>query len=629
MIIVNVLLVLPTLLYRLILVVKLSWLLTFVVIFFGVKHFEGIIKSPIFKDSVERVSTALVGIPFLYIGIIFWVILRMVFALGLQLQIELVLVIASVTYVFRNLTKAKVKMIHELHAQLSRSDDPSSILGKNLPEWVCFPSSQRVQWLNQTIESLWPSIVAATDKTMRPILSNMLTNMKPGVVQGFKVISVNIGSNPLVLNGIVNHQYGVTETTLDIAVSWNSSMDVSLRVQIPGPDMEVSVRDLQLRATFRITLGPHIPDWPCFANMLISILGAPEINFNLKAAKISIDSVPGLGSFLDNFIRHTLVKMLSYPKGFCYAVKPGYSINIGFASGVLGTLTINIHHVSFALKFLRYRKKKFYFKIGIVGSEKKRRKSASYIGADSEIKDKFHFTLHDTTGIIRLWCYFDVTGSDIYVGSTDIIIDDFVKCPEAEFERPLIRDNDVEHKKRGTITLSTQYRPVTSESNRKKAEPPEAPPSHRLSEDFLSSLKEVRSAPVVPHSRAAPLQTKSSGIIFIEIESASNLPNKETFSTSDPYVIVRIGDETAQSDVVSSNLNPVFKFEAELLVEHVERSKLEIHIVDKNVNKDELMCETSVELMRVICTKSKRLSGEFKLFPQGTMMMTLTYVSFV
>eukprot|EP00796_Vickermania_ingenoplastis_P012521 gene12521-8576_t len=618
---------LPHFVWGLLTLTNATWVLTLVVFVVGAANIDKIQNHAAIRDAYNNLSEKLVGVPIPYIAVIVWVVVRMLFALGAQLQIELLLVLSSVTYVFRNLDRAKRKVFYDLHCRLSESKDPASILGKNLPEWVCFPSSQRVQWLNQTIASLWPSVNLATEKTMLPIMEKLLMDKKPGMVHGFKVRSFNIGSVPMVINGIQNHQYGVTETTLDIGVSWNSNMDIGLLVKIPGPDMEVYVRDMQLRATIRVTLGPHISDWPCFANMLVSILGAPEINFNIRAAKISLDAVPGLGSFLDTFIRHTMVNMMSFPKGYNYAVKPGYPLNVGFGSGVLGVLTIKLHKVVFAVKFLPYRKKKFYFKMGLVGSEAKRRKSMSYIGADSVLADKFNYTLYDTTGVIRLWTYFDVTGSDIYVGSADFVIEDLVNKPKSGLlERTLVRVGDVAQKKRGTITFSTEYHLVKSKEI--PVHPPAALPSKAVTDEFLSELQESSAAPPVPRTRGAPKVSSSGGVLFVEIDRATDLPNKEKFSTSDPYVVVRVGDEVAQSDVVNSNLNPIFKFEAEMMVESMEKSLLKISIIDKNVKKDELMCTTTVELVRVTHTKDKRLAGEFKLYPQGTLMMTLTFISF-
>lgn len=620
------LLKIPRLIWSLLTIANCTWLVTLGVFVAGAVNYEKLKSNTAIRDLYDRLSEKLVGVPLPYIGVICWVVLRMLFALGLQLQIELFLVLSSVTFVYRNLDRARKKVFYDLHNRLSESKDPSAILGTNLPEWVTFPSSQRVQWLNQTIASLWPSIIVATDKTMSPILERILMQYKPGMVHGFKVRGVNIGGAPMVINGIQNHQYGMTETTLDMAISWSSELDVCLLVQIPGPDMEVAVRDLSMRATIRVTLGPHIPDWPCFANMMISILGTPEINFNLKAAKISLDSVPGLGSFLDGFIRHTLVNLLSFPKGYCYTVKPGYPLNIGFGAGVLGALTIKLHSVSFSVKFLTYRKKKFYFKLGFVGSEKKRRKSAFYVGSDSVLTDKFHFALYDTTGTIRLWTYFDVTGSDVYVGSTDFIISDFVNSSHSgSIERTLIRENDVEQKKRGTITFSTEYRHLKGAVKVEK--PPVTLPKKAAPGQELQEMLEEGFAPAVPRTRGVS-KTSAGGILFIQIDRASNLPNKEKFSTSDPYVVCRIGDESVTTDVVSSNLNPVFKFESEMMLDNVETSKLKISVIDKNVKSDELMCTAEVELARVNHSKDKKLAGDFKLHPQGTITMTLSYVPF-
>lgn len=606
----------------------LFWLLVLIVFVFGSIRAEKIASNPTLRNAWSTLSEKCTGLPLPYIGLILWIALRILFVLGVQLQIELLLVLSSVTFVYRNLSREKKRVYYEIHNLLSESKDPSTILGTNLPEWVTFPSSQRVLWLNQTICSLWPSIVAATDETVRPILENILAANKPSMVKGFKVREVKLGGTPVVINGIQNHNYGVSETTLDIAVSWGSSMDVCLLVQIPGPDMEVSVRDLSLRGKFRVTLGPHIPSFPCFANAMISILGTPEIDFRLKAAKISLDSVPGLSTFLDKFIRYTLVNLLSFPKGFCYPVKPGYPLNIGFGSRAVGVFSIRLESVSLSAKFLPYRKKKFYLKLGFVGSSKKRRKSMSYVGSDSTLQDVFHFTLYDSTPVIRLWVYFDVTGKDICVGTTDIVVGDFMsgRSKDTLQERHLVKEGDPNQKRRGSVRFRTEYRPLKNKG-KVKSSPPKAPPTRGIGAEELQEMKEGGFLPAVPRTRGIP-KASQGGILFVSVESATDLPNRERFSTSDPYVVLSVDDEVVHSDVVSNNLNPVFKFEAEMMLKDVTRGTLKLYIFDKNIQKDELMCSTEIDIARVGCAKDKKLTEEFKLHPHGTILLGFSFIPF-
>ena len=54
-------------------------------------------------------------------------------------------------------------------------------------------------------------------------------------------------------------------------------------------------------------------DWPCFGAISISFVGKPDIDFSLKAAKMDIMSIPGVGSWLENFIKDTLVWLMVWP----------------------------------------------------------------------------------------------------------------------------------------------------------------------------------------------------------------------------------------------------------------------------------------------------------------------------
>lgn len=66
-------------------------------------------------------------------------------------------------------------------------------------------------------------------------------------------------------------------------------------------------------AQLRLCFVHMTTDWPCFGAISISFVGKPEIDFTLKAAKLDIMSIPGLGAWLENFIKDTLVWLMVWP----------------------------------------------------------------------------------------------------------------------------------------------------------------------------------------------------------------------------------------------------------------------------------------------------------------------------
>lgn len=606
---------------------NIGWILFLAACYYGVDRFTGIPDSQ--RDQLNNVLAKLGGFPPAYVVVVAWIVLRVMWALGWTLQLELLAVLAVCNYVVRQSSRMRTKVASDIRRELSETDDPCRMLGKNLPEWVTFPSANRVQWVNSMVAGLWPSIVAATETSIRGSMEPLLEKNRPNFVYKFTIKSANIGNSPIVFNGIQHHSYSNNETTLDISMSWSADdMNICLLVEVPGPDIEVKITDFELRMTARLTLTPHISSWPCFGNMVVSIVGVPEIDFNLKAGKVPLDAVPGLGGFIDDFIRHTLVGMLAYPKGFVIPIVKGYETHTGRTAGALGTLKISLLRVENLLQKYesKYNKSPFYVKVVMLNDNKKRRRGASYVGFDSKLKDVFAFTLFDNTAVLRFWFYIDVVGSDVLIGIADVPVSALIDCTLPEYEIMLYKESDPSKKRR----VSLMVKPEMLAFNRSTTSaPPEKEPPREPSPEFLSKMAERGVAPAIPRSRGGTPRSGdvTSGTLFVNVASASDLKNRERFTTSDPYVFLRVGAQTAQSAYLSSTLNPVFNYEAELVSENYNKDVLKISIIDKNdVGKDELMGYMEMPVMTIANSRDGKVTGEFNLDPQGKIKMTLTFM---
>lgn len=80
-----------------------------------------------------------------------------------------------------------------------------------------------------------------------------------------------------------------------------------------------------------------------------------------------------------------------------------------------------------------------------------------------------------------------------------------------------------------------------------------------------------------------------SGKLKVKVLNGRKLQNKETFQTSDPYCMIEIGDKSAKTKHISSNLNPDWNEDFEF---HVQSGNdvLTLSIWDKNtIKKDVFM----------------------------------------
>ncbi|XP_038982561.1 ADP-ribosylation factor GTPase-activating protein AGD12-like isoform X1 [Phoenix dactylifera] len=89
------------------------------------------------------------------------------------------------------------------------------------------------------------------------------------------------------------------------------------------------------------------------------------------------------------------------------------------------------------------------------------------------------------------------------------------------------------------------------------------------------------------------------GILKAKVIKGTNLAIRDMLS-SDPYVVLTLGKQVAQTTIIKSNLNPVWNEELKLAVPK-KYGPLKLHVFDHDMlSKDDLMGEAEVDLQPMI-----------------------------
>ncbi|KAL6888848.1 hypothetical protein ACP4OV_009874 [Aristida adscensionis] len=89
------------------------------------------------------------------------------------------------------------------------------------------------------------------------------------------------------------------------------------------------------------------------------------------------------------------------------------------------------------------------------------------------------------------------------------------------------------------------------------------------------------------------------GILNVKVIGGSNLAIRD-MSTSDPYVVLTLGNQKAQTSVMNGNLNPVWNEELKFSVPQ-EYGPLKLQVFDHDmVSKDDIMGEAEIDLQTMI-----------------------------
>ncbi|VDK38589.1 unnamed protein product [Gongylonema pulchrum] len=73
---------------------------------------------------------------------------------------------------------------------------------QDLPAWVQFPDTERVEWLNKVILQLWPYIGEYSKYFMREYIEPQVKSQLPAVFRSFKFTKMDMGDIPCRVGGI-------------------------------------------------------------------------------------------------------------------------------------------------------------------------------------------------------------------------------------------------------------------------------------------------------------------------------------------------------------------------------------------------------------------------------------------
>lgn len=598
-----------------------------------------------------------------------WVFVRVLHRAGVVLLLEVAALAVTVNYVVRQEQKSLNRQQMDIQRLLAQPEACTAVLGPHLPRWIAFPNVQKAEWLNTIIAGLWPSLSDATASVVKESLARILKAKKPSFLTRLELVNFTIGSKPISVDGVQHHQITTTETVLDLHLSWRSNnFDIKFAAGVsPLVVVEASVTDVTCRCVCRVTLGPHLPHFPCLGAVSVSLLGTPDISFSLKAAKLSLDAIPGLGQFIDDLIRNVLIGSMVYPRQMIFAVDKTFDLSqhgaaFDHRAKALGKLRVLVHEArnvaasGSVVGMVGLGASTYYVEVGFVdASTTNLRKKTSPQGlkestaAFSKESSNFMFTIHDNTAMIGVWLYRAEFPSPKLLGERAFPISEFLRA--AWNEHPVQLKHPKGKECNAVVVLSCRYSGFTTEngsamSGVMKSDASFAPSSSMAQASGRPRGATMRAAPppkTVPTrvSGSCPATPPSSrhstssrsttardyttrGTLFILLDRCKGLKNVELIGTSDPYVVFSVGSRTVKTPVVDDCLDPVFNFEAELEVDDVFASTLDLKIFDENVTKDELMARLTIDLNDVVQSNCQMAKHTWNLVPQGTITMTLT-----
>ncbi|KJH46599.1 C2 domain protein, partial [Dictyocaulus viviparus] len=206
------------------------------------------------------------------------------------------------------LWKKREKRLMALRATATREREVVMAQLQDLPAWVQFPDTERVEWLNKVcINIIMAAYLSGNPPTLAiyrrvcEIFHNglrypsdkviLLKAQMPGVFKNFKFTKMDMGDIPCRVGGIKVYTKNVGKDRIIVDMDVAYAGDADFTVSCCG--FTGGMNNLQFSGKLRAVLKPLLPYPPMIGGVAGSFLEMPKIDFNLTGMGEMVE-LPGL-----------------------------------------------------------------------------------------------------------------------------------------------------------------------------------------------------------------------------------------------------------------------------------------------------------------------------------------------
>ncbi|KAF5947382.1 hypothetical protein HYC85_013339 [Camellia sinensis] len=184
-----------------------------------------------------------------------------------------------------------------------------------IPCWVKSPDYDRVDWLNKFLLDMWPYLDKAICGQIRTIAQPIFAEyVGKYQIESIEFENLSLGTLPPTFQGLKIYETNEKELVMEPAIKWAANPNVIVVVKLLSVRITVQLVDLQIFAAPRITLKPLVPSFPCFANIVVSLMEKPHVDFGMKVLGGDIMSIPGLYRFVQETIKKQVANLYLWPQ---------------------------------------------------------------------------------------------------------------------------------------------------------------------------------------------------------------------------------------------------------------------------------------------------------------------------
>nr|XP_023897370.1 synaptotagmin-3 [Quercus suber]POE54782.1 synaptotagmin-3 [Quercus suber] len=431
----------------------------------------------------------------------------------------------------------------------------SSALQDLLPEiplWVKNPDYDRVDWFNKFISDMWPYLDKAICSTIRsmaqPIFEEYIGKFQ---IKAIEFKNLSLGTLPPALFGLKVYETNEKELVMEPAIRWAGNPNIVLGLKLLSLQITVQLVDLQIFAAPRITLKPLVPTFPCFANIVVSLLEKPHVDFGMKILGGDIMSIPGLYRFVQETIKKQVASLYLWPQTLEIPILDEATVGERKPVGILHVKVVRAHKL---LKMDIFGTSDPYVKLSLTGEKLPAKKTTIKMNnLNPEWNEKFKFIVTDpNTQVLHLEVYdWDKVGGHDKLGMQLVPLKLLTPNEAKEFKLELLKSSSISesqnHKKRGQLEVELNFVPFKEESF-KIGEPVDRFGRKESGKNRASDNEKVSGA----------------GLLSVIIQGAEDVEGERH---NNPYAFVLFRGEHKKTKMIKRTRDPTWNEEFQFMLE--------------------------------------------------------------
>ncbi|KAE8774110.1 Synaptotagmin-5 [Hordeum vulgare] len=490
-------------------------------------------------------------------------------------------------------------------SKMTVEDSRKLLPGTLYPSWVVFSTQQKLKWLNEELNKIWPFVNDAASELIKASVEPVLEQYRPIVFAALTFSKLTLGTVAPQFTGISIIESNEEGIVMELEMNWDANPSIILDVKTRlGVALPIQVKDIGFTGVFRLIFKPLVEQLPCFGAVCFSLRQKKKLDFKLKVIGGDISAIPGISAALEETIKNAIEDSITWPVRKVIPIVPGDYSDLELKP--VGTLEVKLVQARDLTNKDLIGKSDPFATLYIRPLPDKTKRSKTINNDLNPIwNEHFEFIVEDAdTQSVTVKIYDDdgIQESDL-IGCTQVSLKDLQPGKVKDVWLKLVKDLEIQRdrKDRGQVHLELVYYPYNM-----KDETPNPFKQHfsmtSLERTMTSNGNGSASKEYVRLSSRKRKEIILRGVLSVTVISGEDLPAMDMNGKSDPYVVVSLKKTKTKhkTRVVNESLNPVWNQTFDFVVEDGLHDMLVLEVYDHDTFSRDYMGRCILTLTKVL-----------------------------